>query len=172
MKEISTLYLHSTRQQWKYILFWTKIPAAQGRVWVGVNIYSIRHNQGIRLTRTNILLGQYIGYHAEQPNIQVVTGTCNWLMVAASSCVQPLFQCCHLVYETEIRSIYIAWPYSDSFVRRLHLHYIPEQFTVKAHPALFGGGVSHKKESTIIPVYSWHTFFKTCTKHNSSLQLT
>ena len=31
---------------------------------------------------------------------------------------------------------------------------IPEQFTAKAHSALFGGGVSHKKGGTIIPVYS------------------
>ena len=44
------------------------------------------------------------------------------------------------------------------------INIIPEQFTVKPHPALFGVGegrwVSHKKWGTIIPVYSWHTLSK------------
>ena len=34
----------------------------------------------------------------------------------------------------------------------------PEQFTVKAHPALFeGGGGEPKIEALYIPVYNWHT---------------
>ena len=43
-----------------------------------------------------------------------------------------------------------------------HLNCIPEQFTVKAHPALFEGegeGVS-QKWGTVIPIYSWHTLSK------------
>ena len=40
---------------------------------------------------------------------------------------------------------------------------IPEQFTVKAHPALFEGEEGRgwaKKWGTVIPVYSWHTLSK------------
>ena len=36
---------------------------------------------------------------------------------------------------------------------------IPEQFTVQAHPDLFGGGGAIKR-GTIIKVYSWHTLSK------------
>ena len=38
-------------------------------------------------------------------------------------------------------------------------YFIPEQFTVKAHPALFEKGWA-KKWGTVIPVYSWHTLSK------------
>ena len=38
--------------------------------------------------------------------------------------------------------------------------FIPEQFTVKAHPALFEGRGGAKKWGTVIPVYSWHTLSK------------
>ena len=40
---------------------------------------------------------------------------------------------------------------------------IPEQFTVKAHPALFEGegeGSEPKIEALYIPVYNWHTHSK------------
>ena len=43
---------------------------------------------------------------------------------------------------------------------------IPEEFTVKAHPALFEveGEGSAKNWGTVIPVYSWNTLSK-CTQN-------
>ena len=40
--------------------------------------------------------------------------------------------------------------------------FVPEQFTVKVHPALFEGDEERwaKKWGTVIPVYSWHTLSK------------
>ena len=38
--------------------------------------------------------------------------------------------------------------------------FIPEQFTVKAHPALIEGEGWAKRWGTVIPVYSWHTLSK------------
>ena len=46
--------------------------------------------------------------------------------------------------------------------------FIPEQFTVKAHPALFEGEGEPKKGGTIIPVYNRHTHSKHMQKHKKT----
>ena len=51
------------------------------------------------------------------------------------------------------------------------MHIILEQFTVKAHPALFEGrGGRVKKGGTIIPVYIWHTHSKLEKSHKKALK--